>query len=93
MHQFNINYHKGLSTKDVRTPEEGVCPVRTRKGGSSNVEVRTFLRKKTRILRNLSTLCPHGQEGRGLSLCGHFSDKEGGINFSRFCADVLYGGP
>jgi len=33
-------------------------------------------------------VCPHGQGG--LSQCGHFEDK-GGVNFSRFCADVFYG--
>jgi len=40
-------------------------------------------------------VCPHGQgEGEGgLSQCVHFSDKEGGVNFSRFCADVFYGRP
>jgi len=36
-------------------------------------------------------VCPHGQGGSGLSQCGHFSDKGGGIKFSRFCVDVLYG--
>jgi len=28
-----------------------------------------------------------------LSQCGHFAKKGGGVNFSRFCADVLYGRP
>jgi len=33
-----------------------------------------------------------GGGGRGLSQCGsHFAD--GGVNFSRFCADVFYGRP
>jgi len=36
-------------------------------------------------------VCPHGQGG--LSQCGHFADKGGGINFLRFCADVFYGRP
>jgi len=27
--------------------------------------------------------------GRGLSQCGHFSDKAKGVNFSRFCAAVI----
>jgi len=36
-------------------------------------------------------VCPHGQEVRGLSQCGHFADKEEGVNFSRFCANVFYG--
>jgi len=30
---------------------------------------------------------------RGLSQCGHFLDKGEGVNFSRFCTDVLYGRP
>jgi len=31
---------------------------------------------------------------RGLSQCGHFANKvEGRVNFSRFCADILYGRP
>jgi len=29
----------------------------------------------------------------GLSQCGHFADKEGGVDFSQFCADVFYGRP
>jgi len=29
----------------------------------------------------------------GLSQCRHFADKEGGVNFLQFCADVLYGQP
>jgi len=28
-------------------------------------------------------VCPHGQEGEGLSQCGHFSDKRG--RWSIFC--------
>jgi len=35
----------------------------------------------------------HGHGGRGLSQSGHFANKEGGVNFSRFCADVFYGRP
>jgi len=31
--------------------------------------------------------------GRGLSQYGHFADKGIGVNFSRFCVDVLYGRP
>jgi len=33
-------------------------------------------------------VCPNGQGGRRLSQYKHFVDK-GGVNFSRFCADVL----
>jgi len=38
-------------------------------------------------------VCPQDNEGRGLSQCGHFADKNGGVNFLRFCADVRYGRP
>jgi len=31
--------------------------------------------------------------GEGFSQSGHFVDKGGGVNFSRFCADVFYGRP
>jgi len=31
--------------------------------------------------------------GRGFSQCRHFSDKEGGVNFSQFCPDIFYGRP
>jgi len=34
---------------------------------------------------------PHGQGVEGLSQCGHFSGKKGGVNFSRLFVDVLYG--
>jgi len=27
----------------------------------------------------------------GVSQCGHLADKEGGVNFSRFCVYVFYG--
>jgi len=35
----------------------------------------------------------HGQRGMGepVRIFCHFADKEGGVNFSRFCADVFYG--
>jgi len=38
-------------------------------------------------------VCRHGQEGRRVSQCGHFADKEKGVNFSRFYACVFYGRP
>jgi len=39
--------------------------------------------------------CGHFAEKGGwrLSQCGQFADKGGKINFSRFCADVLYERP
>jgi len=48
-----------------------------------------FFVQKTREFSKFM-VCPHGQGW--LSQCGHFSDK-GGVNFSRFCADVFYGRP
>jgi len=75
-------YSKGLSIKEVRS--QGSCPVQTFCGqwGSSDADVFTPWCKKKFMV------CPHGQ--RGLSQYGYFSDKGGGVNFSRFCADVFY---
>jgi len=50
-----------------------------------------FLAKKKLMFFRNFIVCPYVQRERGLSQCGHFSDKVGGANFSRFCADVLYG--
>jgi len=60
--------------------------------GEGVLQVRMFAlfgAKKLLIFRNL---CVYART-RGLSQCGHFVDKgKGGegVNFSRFCADVLY---
>jgi len=51
-----------------------------------------FLAQKTSEFSKFM-VCQHGQGGRGLSQCEHFSDKGEGVNFSRFCADVLYERP
>jgi len=59
---------------------------------SSDVDVRTFLCKKHRIFLNLQCLGTDKEKGE-LSQCGHFADKGGGVNFSRFCADIVYGRP
>jgi len=41
-----------------------------------------FLAQKTSDFSKFM-MCPHGQEGRGgLRQCGHFADKEVGVNFS-----------
>jgi len=37
-------------------------------------------------------MCPHGHGGRDLIQCEHFLDK-GGVNFSQFCAEVLWMAP
>jgi len=34
-------------------------------------------------------VCPHGQGGGGVEPVQTFCGQGGGINFSRFCADVL----
>jgi len=47
-------------------------------GDSSDADFRTFLCKTLWIFQNLQ-----GQEGRGLSHCGHFADKGGGRSI--FC--------
>jgi len=51
--------------------------------------VHTFWCKKFRNFLKFM-VCSHGQGG--LSQCRHFADKKG-INFSRFCAGVLYERP
>jgi len=45
--------------------------------------------KKFIILKFM--VCPHGQGGVGP--VEHFVDREGGGQFSRVCADVIYGRP
>jgi len=35
-------------------------------------------------------VCPHRQEGRGVSQCRHFVDKGEGVKFSQFYVDVFY---
>jgi len=68
-----------VSINDVRSQVKGVCPKPTffEKEDSSDTDVRTFWCKTLRILRIM--VRPHGQ-GRG-------------VNYSRFCADVLYRRP
>jgi len=62
-----------------RSHPEGVCPVQTRRRGSSGANIRTFWCKKLRIFRNL--WCVHTDKG-GLSQCRHFSDKGEGSIFN-----------
>jgi len=39
-------------------------------------------------------VCPHGQEGREIQPVRTFFGQGGkGVNFSRFCVDVVYGRP
>jgi len=59
-------------------------------GVSSDADVRTFWCK------NFGSFEIYGVSARTreLSQCGHFSNKVGGgVNFSRFCADIFYGRP
>jgi len=75
--QQQASSSKGPSIQDVRSHGEGVVQCgQGGKGSSSDADVRTFWCKKLRIFRNLWCV----RTGR-----------EGGGNFSRFCADVLYG--
>jgi len=65
-------------------------------GGSSEADVRTFWWKKLQIFLNLWYFrTDKGKGGRrgALRQCGRFSDKGGGNQFSRFCADIFYGRP
>jgi len=63
--------HKGPSIKDVRN-----------QGGSSDVDIRTFWRKKFGLFeiygvsaRTRGRVEPVRTRGRRLSQCGHFADK------------------
>jgi len=56
--------------------------------------MRTFALFVTKISVFLKSIVgPHGQGERGLSQCGYCFGQDGGVNFSPFCADVLYGRP
>jgi len=84
----------GPLIKNVRSQGEGVVQYghSADKGVSSGADVRTFWHKKLRIFRNLWCVRMDKAGGR-LSQCRHFSVKREGGQFSRFCADVLYGRP
>jgi len=57
-------------------------------GGSSDAVIRTLWRKNSAFFEIYGV----SARTRGLNQCGYFGDKEGGgVNFSRFCADVFYG--
>jgi len=91
---LEIGFHKckvSLVVKAVKRPS--IKNVRSPGGGgSSDADVRTFWYKNLRIFRNL--WCVRTDKGGGrLSKCGHFANKGEGVNFSRFCADVIYGRP
>jgi len=61
--------------------------------GSSDADVRIFGEKN---LGFFEIYCMSTQtRGEEVSQCGHFADKWGGqgVNFFRFCANVLYGRP
>jgi len=51
-----------------------------------------FLVKKTSETAKFMISAPTRGE-RGLSQCGNFTDKGGGVDFSEFCVDVFYGRP
>jgi len=76
---------------------EGVCLyradiLRTRGRSSSDADVRTFCCKNFGFFEIYGVSVRTRRVGR-LSQCERFSDKREGVNFLRFCADVLYGWP
>jgi len=93
-----------VSITDVRG--QRICPVRTffGQGGSSDADVRTLWFQKLRIFWKIYGVSTRTRgefepvrtnfltRGRGVrASADKFSDK--GVNFLRFCADVLYGRP
>jgi len=91
---FSCKCKKGLSLKDFRSPgglsSWNAFWTRSREGGSSYADVRTFWYKKLRIFQNLWCVhCPHGKGGReGVEPVRTRGEM---VNFLRFCADVFYG--
>jgi len=68
----------------------GLCGHFADKRGSSDADVRTLMQKKLRIFRNL--LCVRTDK-EGWASASIIRTRGEGVNFSRFCKDVLYGRP
>jgi len=86
---MNYEYYKGPSIKDVRTQASGLSSADIMRTGEGFRCGRPhFLMQK-----NFGFFEIYGVSartwGKESSQCGHFSDE--GVNFSRFCANVLYG--
>jgi len=79
----------GFSIKDIRSQGEGGCPVRTfcGQGDSSDVDVRTVWRKNNGFFEIYDVSTWTWRRG------GEPVANRGGVNFSRFCADILYEWP
>jgi len=78
----------GPSIKDVRT--QGV--VQCGQGGRGFHQIRTsalFDAKNFRFFEFM--VCPHRQGRKGVEPVRTFCEQGRRVNFSRFCADVLYG--
>jgi len=62
------------------------------KVGSSDAKSAFWLHKSSDFSKFM--VCPHGQGGREVEPMRTFCGQRGrGIIFSRFCADIFYGGP
>jgi len=88
---FEVGYcNFALGAIHKGRPQSGGCPVRNfadkGRGGSSNADVRTFGAKTPEFPEFM--VCPHGQGG-----VQPVRTRGEGVNFSRFCANVLYGWP
>jgi len=91
--KYFLYLNKRSSIKDVRSQEErGLTSAgifRTRDEGFFRCGHPHFFAQKTSDFSKFM-VCQNGQGGKGLlSQCKHFVDKGEGVNFSRFCADVL----
>jgi len=90
---------KGLSIKDVHSQGGGggggvgqgqtFCG-QDGEGVTSDVDVRTFWRKNTRIFEIYGV---SARTRRGLSQCGHFANEQWGQFFSILCGRLLRTGP
>jgi len=90
---FQISsYHRllrGRPYDNKMSAVRGVCPVHTfcgQRGCSSDVDICIFWHQNFGFFKIYGVPA----QTRRLSQCEYFADK-GGVNFSRFCADVFYG--
>jgi len=95
-YRYLLTCNMWLSYVHKECPQSGrICPERTfcRQGeGFFWCKRPHFLVQKLLDFSKLM-VCPHGQGKRGMSQCGHFSDKGRGQFFSWLCVDVFYGWP
>jgi len=69
--------------------------VRTFFGQGGDLQVRTsaLFGAKNSEFFEIYMVCPHGQGVGGRASADILRTREEGVNFSRFCADALYGRP